>query len=83
MVSDCVLVMPLCFLGRTFGTHSIYPLPILAQLRKCQVIGRLAALRLQPCVVRCAALQRMWVMLCGVLGDLGALGALGALGVAR
>ena len=28
-----------------------YPLPILAQLRKCQVMGRLAALRLQILVV--------------------------------
>ena len=59
---------------RTFGTPSVWAFSILAQLRKCQVMGRLAALRLQPCVVRCAALQRMWVMLCGVLGDLGALG---------
>ena len=53
------MVLCVCgFKGRTFGTHSIYLLPIRAQLRKCPVMNGLAALRLPPGVVlalRCSA----------------------------
>ena len=37
---------PLCFLGRTFGTHSLYIALIPAQLRKCRAMGRHATLLL-------------------------------------
>ena len=43
------LASPLCFKGRTFGTHSLYVFLIPAQLRKCRVVmNRLAALRHSP-----------------------------------
>ena len=45
------LASPPCFKGRTFGTRSLYVFLIPAQLRKCRVMDRLAALRHSPLVL--------------------------------